>query len=133
RPRIDVAQLDAGPGGQPLDGLHEGEVVDVHHELDGVATRAAPMAVPGEDVVFENEGVRLLDDWAEDLLDFAKDLDTLDHPPPPPPPRRSYALVCARPATPAEPAPARGRRYRSRCVDSRKNSSVRSEPIRVSR
>ena len=32
-----VAQVDAGPAGQPLDGLDEAEPVDLLHELDRVA------------------------------------------------------------------------------------------------
>src|SRR4029077_9981921 len=33
-----VAEVDAGPRGQPLDRLDEGQTVDLLHELDRVAT-----------------------------------------------------------------------------------------------
>jgi hypothetical protein len=42
---IVVAQGDAGPGGQLLDGLHEVEVLDLAHEGDHVALGTAPEAV----------------------------------------------------------------------------------------
>src|SRR5206468_1781232 len=48
-----VAQLDAGPRGQPLDRLDEAEPVDLLHELDDIAAFGAAETVPGENVVFE--------------------------------------------------------------------------------
>src|SRR5262249_118860 len=41
-----IGQLDAGPGGEMLDGLGEGEVVDLLHEPDDVAAIGAGEAVP---------------------------------------------------------------------------------------
>ena len=41
-----VAELDAGPAGEPLDRLGEGEVVDLLHELDDVTAVRAGEAVP---------------------------------------------------------------------------------------
>src|SRR5499425_2402107 len=41
-----IGQLDAGPGGEALDGLGEGEVVDLLHEPDDVAAVRAGEAVP---------------------------------------------------------------------------------------
>ena len=40
-----VPQGDAGLGGQPLDRLREGEVVDLHDEVEGVAALLAAEAV----------------------------------------------------------------------------------------
>src|SRR5208282_6330430 len=40
-----VAQVDAGPPGQPLDGLDEAEPVDLLHELNRVAALRATKAV----------------------------------------------------------------------------------------
>ena len=42
---IVVAQGDAGPGRQLLDGLHEVEVLDLANERDHVAFGTAPEAV----------------------------------------------------------------------------------------
>lgn len=44
-PALLVAQGDAGLGGEALDRLGEGEVVDLHHERDGVAALLAAEAV----------------------------------------------------------------------------------------
>ncbi len=44
-PALLVAQRDAGLAGQALDRLREGEVVDLHHERDGVAALLAAEAV----------------------------------------------------------------------------------------
>ncbi len=41
-----VPQVDAAPGGEPLHGLHERQVVDLLHELDDVAALGAGEAVP---------------------------------------------------------------------------------------
>jgi len=42
---VVVAQRDAGTTGELLDGLHEIEVLDLAHEGDGVALRAATEAI----------------------------------------------------------------------------------------
>src|ERR671925_423461 len=58
RPRVPallVPQGDPGLPGQPLDGLGEGQVLDLHDEGDGVAALLAAEAVPGEDVVLQDE------------------------------------------------------------------------------
>lgn len=44
-PALLVAQGDAGGAREPLDGLREGQVVDLHHERDGVAALLAAEAV----------------------------------------------------------------------------------------
>ena len=63
-----VAEVDAGPAGQPLDGLDEAELVDLLHELDRVAALGAAEAVPGQNVVFERKGMALVDCRAEDFF-----------------------------------------------------------------
>jgi hypothetical protein len=55
-----VAQGDAGLGGQALDRLREGEVVDLHHERDGVAALLAAEAVEETLARADLEGRRLL-------------------------------------------------------------------------
>lgn len=55
-----VAQGDAGLGGEPLDHLGEGEVVDLHHERDGVAALLAAEAVEQSLARADLEGRRLL-------------------------------------------------------------------------
>lgn len=55
-----VAQGDARLGGEPLDRLGEGEVVDLHHERDGVAALLAAEAVEESLARADLEGGRLL-------------------------------------------------------------------------
>lgn len=55
-----VPQGDAGLGGQALDRLGEGEVVDLHHERDGVAALLASEAVEEPLARTDLEGRRLL-------------------------------------------------------------------------
>jgi hypothetical protein len=55
-------------------------MLGVHQELDRVPSPAAAVAVAGEDVVLEDEGVGAVDDGAEDLFHLAVVLDRLDHP-----------------------------------------------------
>src|SRR5690606_5282826 len=59
-PALLVAQGDAGLGGEALDGLGEGEVVDLHHERDGVAALLAAEAVEEALGGADLEGGRLL-------------------------------------------------------------------------
>ncbi|MGX1120788.1 hypothetical protein RKD37_006151 [Streptomyces ambofaciens] len=59
-PALLVAQGDAGLAGQALDRLREGEVVDLHHERDGVAALLAAEAVEEPLARTDLEGRRLL-------------------------------------------------------------------------
>src|SRR6478672_11068449 len=55
-----VVQLDAELGGEPLDRLGEGEVLDLLHERDDVAALAAAEAVVAADGGTHGEARRLL-------------------------------------------------------------------------
>jgi hypothetical protein len=59
-PALLVPQRDAGLGGQTLDRLREREVVDLHHERDGVAALLAAEAVEETLAGADLEGRRLL-------------------------------------------------------------------------
>ncbi len=59
-PALLVAQGDAGLSGEALDRLREGEVVDLHHERDGVAALLAAEAVEESLARADLEGRRLL-------------------------------------------------------------------------
>ena len=78
--RVVVAKRDASTRGKPFDRFDEVEMLELTNERDRVAALLATEAVSREDVVFEHEGVGLVDDRAIHLLDPIGGLDRLHDP-----------------------------------------------------